>query len=93
MGLGPDYLCWCRLHRMCFISGELTLFEQILIVLSLTNDSGQASFSEAPIAREFHVSKEVTILGISLYVLGLGIGPLIAGPLSEVGGRRGTILS
>ncbi|KAI0322373.1 MFS general substrate transporter [Amylostereum chailletii] len=49
--------------------------------------SSAASFTEDSIAAEFHVSKEVTILGISLYVMGLGLGPLIAGPLSEVLGR------
>lgn len=37
--------------------------------------------------KQFHVSQEVTILGISLFVLGLGIGPLVAGPISEVYGR------
>ncbi len=31
---------------------------------------------------------EVTILSISLYVLGLGIGPLFMGPLSELYGRN-----
>lgn len=37
--------------------------------------------------KQFHVSQEVTILGISLFVLGLGIGPLVAGPISEIYGR------
>ena len=39
-------------------------------------------------ARQFHVGKEVAILGISLYVMGLGTGPLFSGPLSEVYGRN-----
>ncbi len=30
----------------------------------------------------------MTILSISLYVLGLGIGPLVVGPLSELYGRN-----
>lgn len=34
------------------------------------------------------MSKEVTILGISLYVEGLGTGPLLLGPLSEFYGRN-----
>lgn len=38
-------------------------------------------------SRDFHVSKIVTILGISLYVEGLGCGPLLLGPLSEFFGR------
>lgn len=43
---------------------------------------------ELPVARQFYVSKEVTILGVSLFVLGLGLGPLVAGPMSEIHGRN-----
>jgi MFS family permease len=43
---------------------------------------------EVPVARQFHVSKEVAILGVSLFVLGLGLGPLVAGPMSEIYGRN-----
>ena len=39
-------------------------------------------------AKEFNISKEVAILGISVFVLGLGLGPLLVGPLSEVYGRN-----
>ena len=35
----------------------------------------------------FEVSREAAILSLSLFVLGLGIGPAIAAPLSEVFGR------
>lgn len=38
-------------------------------------------------AAEFHVSSEVMILGVSLFVLGFAMGPLLWGPLSEVYGR------
>ncbi len=34
------------------------------------------------------MGKEVAILTISFFLLGLGIGPLLAGPLSEVYGRK-----
>jgi multidrug resistance protein len=37
---------------------------------------------------QFHVSDEVLTLGISLYVLGFAIGPLIWAPFSEFIGRR-----
>lgn len=40
------------------------------------------------IAQEFHVSTEVSTAGISLLVFGLGLGPLIWAPLSEVYGRK-----
>jgi MFS family permease len=48
----------------------------------------QAAFAEVPVAREFHVGKEAAILGVSLFVLGLGLGPLVAGPMSEIYGRN-----
>jgi predicted MFS family arabinose efflux permease len=38
--------------------------------------------------QQFHVSSPITILGISLFVAGLGLGPLILGPLSEFHGRN-----
>lgn len=37
---------------------------------------------------DFDISKEVAILGISLFVLGFSVGPLLWAPLSEVYGRR-----
>jgi MFS family permease len=38
--------------------------------------------------KSFGVSHEVAILGISLFVEGLGTGPLLVGPLSELYGRN-----
>ncbi|KAF3905257.1 hypothetical protein ABW21_db0204923 [Orbilia brochopaga] len=40
------------------------------------------------IERDFKVSHEVAILGLSLFVMGLGIGPMFLAPLSEFYGRR-----
>ncbi|KAI9713890.1 MAG: hypothetical protein M1820_000620 [Bogoriella megaspora] len=40
------------------------------------------------IIQEFHCSQEVVILGISLFVLGFAIGPLLWAPLSEMYGRQ-----
>ncbi|KAF2136221.1 uncharacterized protein K452DRAFT_139243 [Aplosporella prunicola CBS 121167] len=37
---------------------------------------------------EFHTSRIVATLGLSLFVAGLGCGPMILGPLSEFYGRR-----
>ncbi|KAI9457362.1 major facilitator superfamily domain-containing protein [Boletus coccyginus] len=56
--------------------------------LCVTCASSVAAFTEAGSAQTFHVSHEVTILAISLYVCGLGAGPLLVGPLSEVYGRN-----
>lgn len=40
------------------------------------------------VAAKFHVSTEVGLLGLSLYVLGFALGPLFWAPLSELRGRR-----
>ncbi|CAK7219796.1 Synaptic vesicle transporter SVOP [Sporothrix bragantina] len=42
----------------------------------------------AGVAEEFHVSEEVVLLSVSLFVVGFGVGPLVFAPLSEVYGRR-----
>ncbi|KAI0684802.1 major facilitator superfamily domain-containing protein, partial [Cytidiella melzeri] len=66
--------------------------------LCATCASSVAGFAETGISRDLHVGEEVAILGISLYVLGLGehaiasycncLGPLLIGPFSEVQGRN-----
>lgn len=40
------------------------------------------------VMEEFHVREEVFLLGISLFVLGFAIGPLVWAPLSELYGRQ-----
>ena len=40
------------------------------------------------VTTEFQISREVATLGLSLFVIGLGLGPMILGPLSEFYGRR-----
>jgi multidrug resistance protein len=40
------------------------------------------------VSAEFHVSEEVSLLTITLFVLGFGIGPMAFAPLSEICGRR-----
>ena len=45
------------------------------------------------IQAEFHVSSTVALLGLSLYVLGLAFGPVLAAPLSETLGRKAVYLT
>lgn len=47
-------------------------------------------FSAATVAvvLQFHVSTEVGLLGLSLYVLGFATGPILWAPLSELRGRK-----
>ena len=45
------------------------------------------------IQADFGVAREKAILPLSMYTLGVGFGPLLAAPLSEVFGRRPIYLS
>ncbi|KAH0834304.1 major facilitator superfamily domain-containing protein [Lanmaoa asiatica] len=54
----------------------------------VTCASSVSAFTEAGSSQTFHVSHEVTVLGVSLFVCGLGFGPLLVGPLSEMYGRN-----
>lgn len=56
--------------------------------LCATCASSVAAFTETAVSQKLHVSEEVAILGVSLYVQGLGVGPLLVGPLSELYGRN-----
>jgi len=54
----------------------------------VTCTSSMYTSTYAQITSEFHVSRVVATLGLSLFVMGLGIGPMILAPLSEFYGRR-----
>ncbi|KAF8659474.1 hypothetical protein AX16_001841 [Volvariella volvacea WC 439] len=56
--------------------------------LCVTCASSVAAFTQDGVVNEFRVSHEVAVLSISLFVEGLGLGPLLVGPLSEVYGRN-----
>ncbi|QIX00362.1 hypothetical protein AMS68_005879 [Peltaster fructicola] len=59
-----------------------------MLALSASLGSSIVSPAEQAVAEEFGVSSEVTILMISLYVLGFCVGPLIWAPVSELFGRK-----
>ena len=42
----------------------------------------------AQLEEEFHISREVATVGLSIFVCGLGLGPMFLSPLSEFYGRR-----
>ncbi|EKM59644.1 uncharacterized protein PHACADRAFT_137679 [Phanerochaete carnosa HHB-10118-sp] len=66
----------------------LVIFVISIGTLCATSASSMAAFAETGVSSTFHVGSEVAILGVSLFVLGLGLGPLLIGPLSEVYGRN-----
>ena len=47
----------------------------------------------AEISKEFHISTEVSLLGLTLLLMGFGVGPLIWAPLSELYGRRLAVIT
>lgn len=57
--------------------------------VDLTVSWGASGFSPAEMkfAKDFGVSSEVATLGLSMYVLGLALGPMTLAPLSEYFGR------
>ncbi|KAK4150183.1 major facilitator superfamily domain-containing protein [Chaetomidium leptoderma] len=57
---------------------------------TMTASFGSSIFSAATgaVGAEFGVSSTVSLLGVSLYVLGFATGPTLWAPLSELGGRR-----
>lgn len=40
------------------------------------------------VSKEFHVSMELALVSVSVFVVGFGVGPMIFAPLSEIYGRR-----
>lgn len=57
-------------------------------VLAVTFVSSAYSGSITSLIMDFHASTIVIILGVSLFVLGFALGPLIWAPMSEIYGRQ-----
>lgn len=50
--------------------------------------SGVITADLAGVQRSFGVSEEVSLLTVTVFVVGFGVGPLVFAPMSEVFGRR-----
>ncbi|KAL2051518.1 hypothetical protein ABVK25_008180 [Lepraria finkii] len=83
---GPDD----PLHPQNWPMRKKILLAVILGYTTLTAAFASSIFSAATaaVAKQFGVSTEVGILGLSLYVLGFATGPLLWAPLSELRGRK-----
>ena len=64
----------------------------IFDALAATLASSIFSPTSTAVGKQFHVGREVTILGTSLFVLGYALGPLLFAPMSELYGRRVPII-
>ncbi|KAL4998134.1 major facilitator superfamily domain-containing protein [Aspergillus recurvatus] len=56
--------------------------------LCVTCTSSMYTVTYDQLTEEFNCSRIVATLGLSLFIWGLGLGPLVLGPLSEFYGRR-----
>lgn len=78
-------------HTGCFHCASMLI---LLQATTTTSTFASSVFSTAilPIAEEFSISTVVATLGMSLFLIGFGIGPLLWAPLSEFYGRKTSIL-
>ena len=67
----------------CFITVVAAIATLAVTLVSSAYTSGIKQVIE-----EFHVSQEIAVLGVSLFVLGFAIGPLLWAPFSELFGRQ-----
>lgn len=58
-----------------------------MLCLSVTAGSSMITPGAFAIAHKFHISHTAALLPLSLFVLGLAIGPMLAAPVSETRGR------
>lgn len=72
-----------------FPSWRKWLIVASIALIDLSVSWGASGFSPATegFEKEFDVGAEVGVLGLSLYVLGLALGPMTLAPLSEYYGR------
>ncbi|CCE62049.1 hypothetical protein TPHA_0B03770 [Tetrapisispora phaffii CBS 4417] len=75
------------IYRKYIIGMVITLTSMVITIIS----SCWTLISDR-IMDHFHISHEVSVLGISFYIFGLGVGPLFLSPLSELYGRRKTFI-
>lgn len=73
---------WSKAYKWwCTMVVALTCFVVALASSVITADIGG-------VVEDLHVSEEVALLSISVFVVGFGVGPMIFAPLSEIYGRR-----
>ncbi|EJU01785.1 MFS general substrate transporter [Dacryopinax primogenitus] len=81
-----DPLNWSRLRKW------LIVFAVCTGGFCVTCTSSVGSYTYGGLESTFGISEEVAILTVSLYIEGLGVGPLLLGPLSEFFGRNNVYL-
>lgn len=73
---------WSKAYKWwCTMVVALTCFVVAFASSVITADIGG-------VVEDLHVSEEVALVSISVFVVGFGVGPMIFAPLSEIYGRR-----
>lgn len=67
-------------HLLIIVSGKIA----VDLCTQFTNDWISSTMTYSQIIPAFQTSRLVCTLGLSLFVAGLGVGPMVLGPLSEV---------
>lgn len=75
-------------HNWSLLKRCLHIFPIAFLSFAVTAGSSLITPSTPEIAQQFSISRTVSILSLSLFVFGLGIGPMIAAPISETLGRN-----
>lgn len=85
-----EYIPHDRRNPMLIPSWKKWMITLLVAFATLAVSFASSAYSggAAQIIEEFDVSQEVVTLGISLFVLGFAIGPLLWAPLSEMYGRQ-----
>ena len=85
-----DWLEHDRRNPMLFSKGLKWLWTMLVAFSTFTVAFTTSAYTASPtgVLDEFDVSHEVFALGLSVFVLGLALGPLIWAPLSELYGRQ-----
>ncbi|KAJ5936310.1 hypothetical protein N7454_005608 [Penicillium verhagenii] len=82
------------LHPQNWPLGRKITISVILAYTTFTSSFASAIYSSAAtaVSKNFHISTEVAILGVTLYVLGFASGPTVWAPASELIGRKWPII-
>jgi MFS family permease len=70
----------------------LITFQLGMLAMSASLGSSIIAPAENAIASYLQISPEVNVLGVSLFVLGFAFGPMMWAPISEIWGRRFSLL-
>ncbi len=73
-------------HASSQTCADVSCTSQATLAVAFVSSAYSGGVEE--ILETFHISSEVATLGISLFVLGFAIGPLLWAPLSELYGRQ-----